>query len=206
MKRPRTMNAKPTAADAKFAEARGIPGYNEGDDDFVAGLDLLATQYVGYRSYGRILEERGDFDGARRMLKRAADVRALVNREWWDPRTSTFFDRVTAHGRMVARGDRPWAAELYWPVADEGAHAEGAVAWLLALAENRATRRRALQPGGPRRGVQPSQPHVLLPGRPERQQHARASTWATRTSTARRSSGSPLRRPAPFTLYGVGRR
>jgi hypothetical protein len=137
MKRPRMMNAKAPDPDAKFAEARGIPGYNEGDDDFVAGLDLLATQYVGYRSYGRILEARGDLEGARGMLKRAADVRALVNRDWWDERTQTFFDRVTADGRLIARGDRPWAAELYWPVADEGVHAQGALRWLLARIDGR---------------------------------------------------------------------
>ena len=138
MKRPRMMNAKGAAdPDAKFAPARGIPGYDEGHEDFVASLDLLATQYAGYHAYARILEARGDFDGARRILTRASEVRALVNGTWWDEKTQTFFDRVTPEGRMVPRADRPWAAELYWPVADEGPHARGALKWLLTLVEKR---------------------------------------------------------------------
>jgi hypothetical protein len=137
MKRPRLMNAKAGDPDAKFAAARGIPGYDEEADDFVAGLDLLAAEQAGFHAYGRILEARGDVDGARRMLKRASEVRALVNREWWDERTRTFFERVTTDGRMIARGERPWPAELYWPVADEGPHARGALKWLLAQIQRR---------------------------------------------------------------------
>lgn len=131
MKRPRMMNAKAGDPDAKFAAARGIPGYNEEADDFVAGLDLVAAQHAGYAAYGRILEARGNFADARRMLQQAADLKAMVNRAWWDDRTKTFFDRVTSDGRLVARGERPWPAELYWPVADEGPHVRGALTWLV---------------------------------------------------------------------------
>ena len=61
MKRPRLMNrAAAPDPDARFANARGIPGYNEDTDDFVAGLDLLAAQYAGFAAYARIQEARGD--------------------------------------------------------------------------------------------------------------------------------------------------
>ena len=48
MTRKRIMNRAGTVdPDAKFVNARGIPGYNEESDEFVVGLDLLAAQYAG---------------------------------------------------------------------------------------------------------------------------------------------------------------
>ncbi|MGE5360073.1 MAG: hypothetical protein ACM3NQ_13730 [Bacteroidales bacterium] len=132
MKRPRFMNRKAEPdPDAKFNQARGIPGYNEENDDFVVGFDLLATQYAGYAAYGRILEARGDGQGARTWLKNAADVRALVNTSWWDP-NGGFYDRLTSAYKLVPRSSTFWnIAELYWPVAD-GPHTKVALERLMA--------------------------------------------------------------------------
>jgi len=133
MKRPRLMNRRGQAdPDAKFTEARGIPGYNEETTDFVVGLDLLATQYAGYAAYARIQEARGDLGSARLWLKKAAEVKAFVNRAWWDEKTNAFFDRLTTDYRLAPRSNSFWnIAELYWPVAADGPHAKAAVTRLV---------------------------------------------------------------------------
>jgi len=133
MKRPRFMNRKATSdPDAKFAQARGIPGYNEEADDFVVGLDLLATEYAGFAAYARIQEARGDIVAARAWLRKAADVKAFMNREWWDEKTGAFYERLRIDGRLAARSRDSWnIAELYWPIASDGAHLRAALARLV---------------------------------------------------------------------------
>ena len=128
MTRARIMNRKAPGPDAKFTGARGIPGYNEGGEDFVAGLDLLATQYAGFHAYARIQEARGDFAAARAWLARAAAVRDFVNGTWWDEKAGRFYDRVTATGGLAHRAPGSWnIAELYWSVASDGPRLRGAV-------------------------------------------------------------------------------
>jgi hypothetical protein len=133
MTRPRLMNQSPAPdPDAKFTRARGIPGYNEETDDFVAGLDLLAAQYAGLHAYARFQEARGNVAAARTWLAKAADVRALVNNQWWDEKAGGFFDHLTAKGALAHRSDNAWnSAELYWPVAADGAHLRGSLTRLV---------------------------------------------------------------------------
>ncbi len=133
MTRPRLMNRSPTPdIDAKFTGSRGIPGYNEETDDFVAGLDLLATQYAGFHAYARIQEARGNFAGARTWLARAADVKALVNGRWWDGKSNDFYDHLTTTYTLAPRGATTWnSAELYWPVAADGEHLRASLARLV---------------------------------------------------------------------------
>ena len=128
MKRQRIMNQKTNDADSKFGPARGIPGYNEENGDFVVGIDLLATQYRAYLAYARIQEVRGNMDVARLYLKRAADLKAFVNREWWDEKNQSFYDRLGTDYRLIGRKDTFWnIAELYWTVAEDGPKAKAAV-------------------------------------------------------------------------------
>lgn len=124
MTRPRLMNAAGAPdPDARFAAARGIPGYNEETDDFVVGLDLLAAQYAGYLAYARMQEARGAMSVARTWLAKAAAVKALVNERWWDERTQSFHDYLGTTHALGHRGASAWnSAALYWPVADEGPH------------------------------------------------------------------------------------
>jgi hypothetical protein len=133
MTRPRLMNRSPAPdADAKFAGSRGIPGYNEETDDFVAGLDLLAAQYAGFHAYARIQEARGNFAGARTWLAKAADVKAFVNDRWWDAKNDGFYDHLRTNHTLAARGPNAWnSAELYWPVAADGEHLRASLARLV---------------------------------------------------------------------------
>lgn len=125
MKRTRIMNrARTVDPDARFADARGIPGYNEETDGFVVGLDLLAAQYAGFAAYARIQEARGDSPSARTWLRRAADVRTFVNDAWWDGKSQSFYDYLSTGYTLVHRSRDTWnSAALYWPVASDGAHA-----------------------------------------------------------------------------------
>ncbi len=124
MKRPRLMNQSATPdPDARFANSRGIPGYNEDTDDFVAGLDLLAAEYAGLAAYARIQEARGDFAAARAWLLKAFDMKALVNSTWWDERAQGFYDHLTTGHALAHRGPSAWnSAALYWAVAADGVH------------------------------------------------------------------------------------
>ena len=129
MRRPRMLNVASVAdPDAQFNGSRGIPGYNEDTDDFVAGLDLLAAQYAGFAAYARIREARGERAEARTWLSKAAEVRTLVNGRWWDERTRTFYDHLSTAHALGHRGKDAWnSAALYWPVANEGPHVLGAL-------------------------------------------------------------------------------
>ncbi len=122
MRRPRLMHrATPAAPDAKFTNARGIPGYNEDGDDFTVGLDLLAAQYAGFHAYARVQEARGALEEARTWLAQAARVRTLVNTTWWDPGAGAYYDYLSLAGELRHRAASAWnSAPLYWPVAADG--------------------------------------------------------------------------------------
>lgn len=96
MKRKRFMNIRGTFDPArKFHFFRGDPSYRESRDEFVLGVDLLATQYAGYLAYARIQELRGNADMARIWQKKAEDVKALVNTAWWDKQHARFYSHLT---------------------------------------------------------------------------------------------------------------
>ncbi len=129
MTRKRIMNSARTVdPDAQFVKSRGIPGYNEETDEFVAGLDLLAAQYAGFAAYARIMEARGEFAKARTWLRKASDVRTLVNTRWWDEPSQSFYDYLSTRYTLVHRSADTWnSAALYWPVASGGAHERAAI-------------------------------------------------------------------------------
>ncbi len=129
MSRERIMNREhPADPAARFAAARGIPGYNEDSEDFTVGLDLLAAQYAGYSAYARLLDARGNPTAARPWLRKANDVKTLVNGLWWDDRAQSFHDYLSnTHTLQHRRADAWNSAALYWPVASDGPHARATV-------------------------------------------------------------------------------
>ena len=133
MTRSRIMHRASTAdPDAKFRDARGIPGYNEESDDFVVGLDLLAAQYAGFHAYARIQEATGEFAAARTWLTAAQRVKTLVNTTWWDGSVGSFHDYLSTSHRLRHRSATTWnSAALYWPVAAEGPQVRATVQGLV---------------------------------------------------------------------------
>ncbi len=77
-----------------FLFFRGNPSYEERREDFVIGLDLLATQYAAYRAYAGIQEVQENSQLAQTYIERAAAVRTLINDSWWDESAQAFHDRL----------------------------------------------------------------------------------------------------------------
>jgi hypothetical protein len=112
---------------------RGDPSYEESRRDMVLGVDLLATQYAGYRSYAAIQAIRGDVGEARPYLRSASDVKRLINTAWWNPTAGYFFSFLDKDHQFQGRAD---ADLLYRDVAEEGARTQGAVDTLLEKMRN----------------------------------------------------------------------
>ncbi len=106
----------------------GDPSYGESRRDVVLGVDLLATQYVGYRSFAAIQAIRGDEKVAQLYLGIAADVKGLVNMKWWNPNGEYFYAFLDKNHQFQGRAG---ADLLYRDVADDGPKTRGALEDLL---------------------------------------------------------------------------
>jgi hypothetical protein len=125
MNRPRLLNVRGMLDPSqKFQAARGIPGYDEGNHDYVLGADVLATQYAAYLAYARIQEFRGNADLARTYLKKAADVKTFINSTWWNEKEQYFYSRVGKDHKLEGRGG---GALLYWNAVDDGPKVKSAL-------------------------------------------------------------------------------
>jgi hypothetical protein len=115
MTRPRLMNVRgifdPTK---KFARARGIPGYDEGNKDYVLGFDLLATQYAAYQAYAHIQEVRQNDELAQTFLQKAADVKTLATNTWWNEKEQAFYARLSTNYTLLGSGERRRSSDLDW--------------------------------------------------------------------------------------------
>ncbi len=94
----------------------------------VLGVDLLATQYAGYRSYAAIQAIRGDHDSAQMYLESASDVKGLINGAWWNPAEGYFFSFLDKDHHFQGHAG---ADLLYRDVTEEGTKTQGALDTLL---------------------------------------------------------------------------
>jgi hypothetical protein len=106
----------------------GDPSYEESRRDMVLGVDMLATQYAGYRSFAAIQAIRGDREAARMYLRSAADVKSLVNSKWWNPTGNYFYGFLDKDHQFRGRAG---ADLLYRDVVDDGPKAQSALDTLL---------------------------------------------------------------------------
>jgi tetratricopeptide (TPR) repeat protein len=129
MRRKRFLNARGDFdADRKFHFYRGDPSYEENRSEFVLGVDLLATQYAAYLSYARIQELRGRREAAETFFKKAQEVRGLVNREWWDPRSKRFHSHLSKEYQFEGSAG---SSLLYRNITEDGMKTQGALDHLL---------------------------------------------------------------------------
>jgi hypothetical protein len=125
MKRPRLLNIRGMVDPHKrFQSNRGIPGYNEGDSDFVLGVDVLATQYVAYKAYSFIQGEHGKKDLAEIYEKKAGEVRKLVNNTWWNGEEQYFYGILNKDHKFAGRLGS-WL--LYRDIVDDGPKMQSAM-------------------------------------------------------------------------------
>jgi hypothetical protein len=119
--------------DGESRFSRGIPGYNESEHDYVAGIDLLAVEYAADLDYAAIERMRGDNSAAENAADQAAAIKNLVNSKWWNAAAGSFYSTLDAQHRLTGQDALD---VLYWGVADEGTKTEAAVKLLVAEAEH----------------------------------------------------------------------
>jgi hypothetical protein len=107
---------------------RGDPSYKESSPDIILGIDLLATQYAGYRSLAAIEAARGEHRTTELYLKSASDVKSLINTKWWNAPGGYFYAFLDKDHRFQGRAG---ADLLYRNVADQGPKAQSALDALL---------------------------------------------------------------------------
>lgn len=117
MTRPRLLNQRGIFDPAaKFPKNRGIPGYNEGDHDYVIGFDVLETLRAAYLAYAHIEQARQNALLANQYLKKAATVENLMKTQWWNKTGQCFYQREGRNQQMegcgVRRADPP--QEVDW--------------------------------------------------------------------------------------------
>ena len=122
----RIMTRKNNATPPPFF--RGDPSYEESRRDMSLGVDLLAAQYAGYRSFAAIQAMRGDKQAAQTYLRSASEVKSLVNSKWWNPAGGYFYSYLDGNRNFQGRAG---ADLLYWDVADDGPKTQGALNTLL---------------------------------------------------------------------------
>lgn len=108
---------------------RGIPGYNEEEVGYVAGIDLLAVEYAADRDYAAIERMRGNDAASENAAAQAAAIRTLVNTTWWNAAAHSFYSSLNAQHQLAGHDALD---VLYWGVADDGPKTEAAVKDLLA--------------------------------------------------------------------------
>jgi len=129
MRRKRFMNLRGTLEPTKkFHFYRGDPSYDENREEFVLGIDLLAAQYAGYLAYARIQELRGNADASQTYLRKAREVRALINKEWWDEKSQQFSSHLGKDYKFLGTAG---SSLLYWDAVEDGQKAQAAVNHLL---------------------------------------------------------------------------
>ncbi|MGA3033563.1 MAG: hypothetical protein ABSD70_09780 [Terracidiphilus sp.] len=107
MKRPRLLNQRGIFdPNAKFPPNRGIPGYDEGDHDYVIGFDVLVTQRAAYLAYAHIQQARQNAALAGEYLRKAAAVENLMKTVWWNKTSQCFYSRESGDHRMEDCGGR----------------------------------------------------------------------------------------------------
>lgn len=125
MERPRLLNVRGMLdPDDRFQLNRGIPGYNEGDKDYVLGVDVLATQFRAYKAYAFLQGALENKLIADQFEKKAAEVRSLVNNQWWNNKERHFYDRLNMDQQLTGHAG---AGLLYRDIIDDGPRLESIV-------------------------------------------------------------------------------
>jgi len=133
MKRPRLMNIRGIIDPKKrFQAARGIPGYDEGDRDYIVSFDVLSTEYTAYLAYAHIQEARRNNELAETYLKKATDLKIFVDRTWWNKKEKSFYGRLNKNYQLEGKSGR----SLFWGLGDYD-NRDTANAQLLDLSQSR---------------------------------------------------------------------
>ncbi len=103
MNRDRWLNNAPEN-NRKFKTNRGIPGYHEGDDGYIASLDLLTTQQAAFEAYSQIQVLRCNDKEALTFFSKADEIKEFITKEWWDKNNQQFYTHVGKDHLLKSRG------------------------------------------------------------------------------------------------------
>lgn len=103
MQRDRFLNNSPEN-NRRFKNNRGIPGYDEGDEGYVASLDLLANEQVAFESYANIQVIRRDDTEAAAFFQKSDEVGNFINTVWWDKKTQQYFTHMDKNHALKNNG------------------------------------------------------------------------------------------------------
>ncbi len=111
MKRERIMNMRSRNI-RKFRWVRGIPGYDEENGDYIASLDLLATEQAAFESYARLKQLGGNEEEASKFYRKAEEVKNFINTVLWDNQTKRYYSCINKDHQPYRRNFD--YAVLYW--------------------------------------------------------------------------------------------
>ena len=89
MDRPASMNLK--ADTRKYRLARGIPSYDEQQEDISVSGDLIGMIYNAFNIYAKMLRFCGESGEALYYENQASAYRKVIDSLWWDHANNTYF-------------------------------------------------------------------------------------------------------------------
>jgi hypothetical protein len=122
LKRSRIMNQR--LSKGQFVQARGIPSYTEGEDNFSVGTDLLAAEYRAFESLRVIATSRHEGALAQRYGNTADGILDLIERKAWSQEESHFMGFFSRDGGRHGSGD---AMVLYYGATKDPIHIRAAL-------------------------------------------------------------------------------
>jgi hypothetical protein len=122
LQRPRIMNQR--LSKGKFVQARGIPSYTEGEDNFNVGTDLLAAEYRAFESLRVIATSRHEGLLAQRYGNTANGILDLIENKAWSQQDNRFMGFFSRDGGRHGSGD---AMVLYFGATKHPGHIRAAL-------------------------------------------------------------------------------
>ena len=125
LKRPRIMNQH--LSQGRFIQARGIPSYTEGENNFNVGTDLLAAEYRGFESLRLAAGSRHEANLSQQYADTADKLLSLVEHRAWSEKDHHFMGFFSRDGGTHGSGD---AMVLYFGASKDPAHIRGALSYI----------------------------------------------------------------------------
>jgi hypothetical protein len=120
--RNRIMNRR--LSTGKFVQARGIPSYTEGENNFVLGVDLLAAEYRAFRFAEELARSHSQHKAAIQYDQAAVALQRLIETRAWDSEKHHFYG-LGSDQVFFGSGD---AFVLYFSATNDPEKIQGALA------------------------------------------------------------------------------
>jgi hypothetical protein len=125
LKRPRLMNQR--LSKGKFIQARGIPSYTEGENNFNLGTDLLAAEYRAFESLRFVAISRHKVSSAQQYANTANKILHLIEHRAWSEKDHHFMGFFSQDGSTRGSSD---AMVLYFGATKDPGHIRAALSFI----------------------------------------------------------------------------